>query len=450
MGLASTVMGMLILVAFIWMLYPFVKKKVNLCISATALLCCVRFGRIPFNSFGELFFIMCSYYSCYMIAAFIIWGLYARCLFYNDSIFCGKRGYRCSVVFCAVLSFALGVQSIRQTVIMVAPMCIVEVSRLIKVWYGRTKKEQMSVSSQAFVLTAVVALANLAGLIAIRLASIPRYTLFGASSFVHGRDALLARGKRLHELLKETTGLSMQEHTCLSIINILLWMIVIAVIVKIYRERSERMALRFLLGLFAVSLVIVSITGLVVNMNFRSVYLFMWFPLSCVAISYFFESCSKRDYMLYALAFVVSAWVGGYFMSYRSMAASATQTDAAYQERRETAEWLAENGFAIVYGRWNSTEELVVPSNGRLEAGCWQDSTPEGLFVITPWLMNTEIYTEECNKDAVYYIHNDVAEEFIRKAESAGAEVHLVLQMELNPYQLYTSSKQLMYLAPPG
>lgn len=94
MGIASSLMGGLMILAFVWMLIPFIARKRHLIFAAVAFLGCVVSDSAFYNTFSQLFFTMCSYYSCYMITAFLVWGEYARILMKKI-----KRRIRKSICF---------------------------------------------------------------------------------------------------------------------------------------------------------------------------------------------------------------------------------------------------------------------------------------------------------------------------------------------------------------
>ena len=242
--------------------------------------------------------------------------------------------------------------------------------------------------------------------------------------------------------------MGLQEHVVLTIINVLVLAIFVAVLIKACRSRRQRDGLILLIMLFLVSIFVVMGAAVLIDMDFRSVYLFMWYPLSCLTMVAFLESCSEKDYKIYVCIFTILAWFGGYFLSYVPMRSSIEWVDAEYEERLEIAKWMKENGYDIIYGPWNTAQGIAAASNGAVTGGFWEHNTLDGWFEIIPWLMKTDLYTEECNERALYVIHNDMEEAFIKKAEDEGVEISLVWRMETSERQLYTSSGQLMHARP--
>ena len=74
MGLATTVMGLLVLLSLDWMLRPFVRRRGHRLI-ALLMLCAAAMGtRLLLEPEGQLFFVMASYYACYLITLFLVFG----------------------------------------------------------------------------------------------------------------------------------------------------------------------------------------------------------------------------------------------------------------------------------------------------------------------------------------------------------------------------------------
>lgn len=439
MGLASTVMGLLILVSFAWMLSPFVKKKRHLLVGTAAFLCCVLWSNIQYNTFGQLFFIMCSYYSCYLITAFITWGIYARLLLDKDCSWRRKKPFIIACGVCAALAFATGIQSIRQTVIMIVPLCILEFGR----WIFRRRTAGQVYDRKPLFLTVAVTGFNLAGLLAIRMAGVQHYEIFGDMSLVKSLGELKENLTEVYSAICSVTGFFLQDNIWMTAIDLLMIFLFAAAVVRAIKNRKKREGLALFILLFAVSLLVVICGSVFLNVELRPAYLCFWYPMVCAAVVYILENSHGLDYALYAVLFCLLAGKS-YFLSYVPMLETIEYVQDEYAERLEIVDWMEQTGYDIVYGRWNSAEGIAAASNGTIQCGCWEFNTPEGILEITPWLMKTDLYSEECNAHAVYLVHNDMAEEFIKKAGQMGAEVQLVWQMDTNYYSLYTSTMQLM------
>ncbi len=153
MNLATTLMSLFIIVSFFYMLRPFVKRESELIFALLALVAAVIVPNAMREAEGQLFFTLASYYACYLITLFVVFGDYVRAVQ-------GKHGRRLgALLLAAFLSFCTGMQSIRQTLIMVMPIICVEI--LLTAWRGLRKEK--AVNPASLMRCAVYTLSNLAG-----------------------------------------------------------------------------------------------------------------------------------------------------------------------------------------------------------------------------------------------------------------------------------------------
>ena len=123
MGIASCVMSVLIVLTYDWMM----KTVFNYNERTSGFLAMVGVillkAHIASGARGaQILFTMASYYSCYMITAFIVYGCYIRIRYKKFN-----AKHIPMAVIGALLSFATGMQSLRQTVIMTLPLIVCEI-----------------------------------------------------------------------------------------------------------------------------------------------------------------------------------------------------------------------------------------------------------------------------------------------------------------------------------
>ena len=118
MGIASCIMTVVVLLSFNYMtrvIFSYNERLAGFLVMVT-----VIFARshIAISRKGaQVYFAMAICSSCYMITAFIVYGSYIR-LKKNDY---SKKSIL-TVILSLVLTFAMGMQSLRQTVVMVLPL----------------------------------------------------------------------------------------------------------------------------------------------------------------------------------------------------------------------------------------------------------------------------------------------------------------------------------------
>ena len=119
MVIATEIMSFLIIASFLWMLQAITNKRLDQYTCCLLLIASVIAPRGPYEENAQLFFLQASYYACYLITLFVVYGDYIRS-FQTSNLRSAALGL--SVVLC----FATGIQSMRQTVVMVLPIICCE------------------------------------------------------------------------------------------------------------------------------------------------------------------------------------------------------------------------------------------------------------------------------------------------------------------------------------
>lgn len=119
MAIATEVMSVLIMLSFLWLLRGCGEPLISRFFGCALLLFSVilPYGSYSMNSM--LFFTQSSFYSCYLITIFVVFGDYIRVR--NDSSI-RVPAWVLSVLLC----FATGMHSLRQTAVMVLPLLAYE------------------------------------------------------------------------------------------------------------------------------------------------------------------------------------------------------------------------------------------------------------------------------------------------------------------------------------
>ena len=120
MAITSTLMSLLILLSFAWMIKPMCKKQSSCFAGLVILLALPLFLTNPITKTTgwQLLYTMCSYYACYAITAFLGYGCYLR---FHSKI---SLSTKIILIVTLILSLGCGIQSLRQTVIMILPLPI--------------------------------------------------------------------------------------------------------------------------------------------------------------------------------------------------------------------------------------------------------------------------------------------------------------------------------------
>lgn len=342
---------------------------------------------------------------------------------------------------CLVLSFCTGLQSFRQTFIMLVPICIMEIFFSIKAIYHHTNL----FARKTFWFTLANGIANVFGLLLIRLMAIPRYTIYGDYGLVGSISEVKNNLGQIMESLVTAIGIGTQDNKWIfvySICLIAIFLVSIAIIIK----NKDKSGLPLLILLNLVSILVVVGGKLLTHMAIRPAYLCFWYPMVCLCFIYLLEQfVGKMAYMFLLFVFSVAMLVN-YRTTYNPVYDWISIAQQDYNERVEVASWMMENGYNRLFGRNNFTEQLAAVSNGDILCACWGEDSTENMFVITPCLVNTEIYQAEYADETLYLIIDDAEEIFLEKARSMGANVKMVRDLKYRNAKLYTSSSHLIIM----
>lgn len=435
MALATTLMSALTLLAMDWMLRPVLKKP---WLRAASLLAFVGLlfgpGSIRREDGPQLFFVMCSYYACYVITGFVVMGDYVRAR--------ASKARRIPALALAVfLCFCAGMQSLRQTCVTILPLLGFEALGALRRGLRREAlfpKERRPVFFRVGIYTA----ANLLGIAFIKLLHPRQHTIY--------RGASLFSGSTLQEELAETrralatvTGFeyavgkihpvffTLMFAFCLLLILAALWLLL-----RDRKRDADAGACFWLLSMLACLAVIAA--SFFTSVSLRSIYLFPWYLLP--ALSYAILAGRLKSGQIRALTAALSVLAAAnLYFSYHidlETISSDRPTDSEL-----VCQYALDHGYRYVYGCSSFTApQIAVHSDGALIGGCWQDNC---IFKLSPHINIRDIYSLSDYKDAIFVFLPWEMEAARTETEANGAE--LTFCGQFGEYLVYTSSKQLLY-----
>ena len=436
MALATTVMSLLILLSMDWMLRPVLKKPWQ---RLAALLAFVGLlfgpGSARREDGTQLFFVLCSYYACYVITEFVVLGDYARARLSGD-----RR--LPALLLAAFLCFCTGMQSLRQTCITVLPLLGFEgiglLRRLIRHEPAFPPKRR-PVLARAGVYT----LANLLGLVVIRLIHPLQHTIYRGSSLFSGSSL----AQELAEVRKALTVVTGYEYTksaiggpfftVLFVFCLLLVIWALALLLRAWRREADASALFWLTSLLACAAVIAA--SLFTSVSLRAIYLFPWYFLPALSYAVLAARIRPLYTKLVTGCLILLAACNLYFSYRNDVEAVLTEVPTPAQQ---VCDYALENGYRYLYGNQSlGAPQIAVYSDGRLIAGCWEDAC---IFKVSPHI----------NIRDIYHYHGDVEHALFvflpweleaALAEAAANGTELTLIGQYGQYAVYSSSRQLLY-----
>ena len=366
MAIASCIMTVLTLLTYDWMtrtLFSYNERTAGFLFMIGFLL---LKAHVATSQQGiQAFFTMASYYACYFINAFIVYGCYVRI---RQGKFTGK--HIIPAIIGVALGFGTGMQSLRQTAVMALPLVACEVL-LIIIYSAKDKRFAISYST---LFSAIVFIANIAGLVAMRFIEINQNSIYGTTAFVSSFKDFFRKLFLNMESVALTFGLDALElrvRLVASIPFLLIILIGFILCVKDYIKNKCNEQGRFVLVmLLTLGCVSVFAAGVLTDVVNRALYYFMIYPLLAVCVSYIIVKFEKKRDVLFA---VVAVFAAGMII-FRT--AGAVEEIKAGKDKNSTAHQIAnymlDNGYDTIYsvfglsGVMDGAENVVVASGDKI------------------------------------------------------------------------------------
>ena len=430
MALATTMMTLLIIGSLWWMLRPWMKGRLSFACTLLMLLSCVFGNELVLQDEGQLFFVMCSYYACYLIALFVVLGDYERSV--TDP---GLRPL--PLVLSLLLCFATGMQSLRQTCIMVLPILAFEG---LQMFLGFRKQGKAILRQRKMPLLRSLAYAafNFAGRFVVGLLDVRQQTIFDKPP-----EDFLQRIIDVLYACRDVVGFGWANEECpffillfvfqMAVLGFALWM-------QVKSLGGESNRLSELWWLLLISLAAVIAAALFTSLKIRSIYLFTYYPLLALSIVILMERLPVKRGRLLALLLCVLSLGNLYYSYYDEFRQSFREPQ---DSAAKVAQWAVENGYELVYGNFSfAAPNVALYSDGALTAGSWND---EIMLKALGYLNLQNIYSEEDTNRAIYIFMPWEQDYAYEAAENAGATLTRIDEEVCGGKDIFTSDVQLMY-----
>lgn len=391
----------------------------------------------------QAFFTMASYYSCYLITAFIVFGCYVRI---RQKRF--DKKHISMLVIGAALSFGTGMQSLRQTAVMVLPLVACEIL-LIIIFSVRNKKIALS-SSTAF--SALIFLSNVAGLIAVKFIEFSQNSIYGSTSFRTDPVDLLKNIMYNIEYVALTFGLDSLKlipRLIASVPFLLIILVGVVLCVKdFFKNGCRDQGVFTLVMLLILGCAGVFASGVLTELVGRALYYFMIYPLFSVCVSYILVKLGKRKNIaasaiaLFTAAMLVFRTVG----AVGEIKKGKDENSTAHQ----IADYMLENGYDTVVsvfglsGVIDGAENVIIASGDKLHIV--QFSRADGRLALRPveYLCVKDDYKNRDNSKSLYLLREYELDKVGELAEKYG--VTMTLKARFGEVYLYSLSENLVEL----
>ena len=366
MAIASCIMTVFVILTYDWMtrtLFSYNERTAGFLFMIGFLL---LKAHVATSQQGiQAFFTMASYYACYLINAFIVYGCYVR---FRQGKFMGK--HIVWAVIGAALSFGTGMQSLRQTAVMALPLVACEVL-LIIIYSAKDKRFAISYST---LFSAIVFISNIAGLIVMKFIEINQSSIYGTTTLV---KSFRAFGKKLFyniEYVALTFGLDalkLRIRLAVSVFFLIIILIGFILCVKdFFKDKSNNQGRFTLTVLLTFGCVSVFAAGVLTEVFNRALYYFMIYPLLAVCISYIIVKCEKKRGLLFSVVavFAVGVIIFRTVGTVGEIKAGKDKNSTAHQ----IANYMLDNGYDTIFsvfglsGVMDGAENVIVASGDKI------------------------------------------------------------------------------------
>lgn len=401
MAMASCLMTVFVIASFLWCVKPFSNAKSI----AAGLLVLIGGTNIGWTAHADLtglqvFYTMASYYACYIIGIFLTLGVYNR---YGQGIGVKKP----MLVAVVLLNLALGMQSLRETLVLNLPLCALSVFLIL-----RNKGGKKTRKADVFAVAALAA--NLAGVITSKV--LDAGGVFAQADILQETQpqlwdnvvlAISAFGQYIGLIIPNDVYTFFRFGAallCIAIVAVALGFAAVDVC-----RKKDTVSTRNIL-FFLISLLAVFSAGILV-LSLRPIYYFCWHLLVACCVMYLLEMqwsrCAGLLEVLKKLLVIALVCVSAVNFKYLFQY-SCLKLDSAASFYREIARQLEEDGIRYLYTD-SRTEQPMIATMSKDEviyAPLVFSGDPEDFWKRFPYLY-MEDWFDPANYEDAYILLTD-------------------------------------------
>lgn len=522
MELATTIYTLFILAAYVYMIKAVTRSKTVILVSLICFMAAVTGYDIVNTHQGQLYFLMVSYYASYIFTVFLVYGVYLRYLFVkreeeftakapesNDFVLkdaISDKGNNSGVnhpgilayILAIIFTIATGMQSLRQTAIMILPLACVEGIRFFYKVFGKSyNKKDWAVTWKM----ATLAITNIIAYLLVAVVIKPSHcVLYGGTGIrsvsTWGQGFVKSAGN-----LAKITGIqslwgakNYKQNIVLGLIAVMVICVVIYAVVSaiktVFKETKGKtkgnvkeqtnirsniekndnsnnecnvakeryiQPIHVLIILFFLGILSIGAMGTLMDIKIRDIYFFMWYPLVATSLTYLLigKTTTKTNAVIqnqsddainqnnasdaankYVELAIVILMSIAFIISYGSSAINAFNTTKT--QNQLTCQFLEDNNIHYLYGHWNTVPEIAVYSDGSITPGGWYTTIYDPIDYLNP----KGIYDDNCNNAAAYLILPEEKSEALKIAKDRGITLNQIYST--SAYTIYTADGQLM------
>lgn len=449
MATASCLMTLLIIGSFLWCVKPLFSTR-SIMVGVLVLIGGINVGITAHRDLEglQLFYTMASYYACYVIGIFLTLGVYNR---YLQGLPV-RKGLLCLSV---AINFALGIQSLREMLVMNLPLCAVVLLGILEKRVAKKKIDEPCKKAYGFALVAL--LANLAGIIFMKLMAESgmfvqqdvlqeTQTQFG-SSILHAASAFVQYIGLSYPVDLFTAFRFAAALLSIAVVSVALLFAIRNSVCISYNSAKTEVTASINVLFFMFSLLAVFFAGILV-LELRSVYYFCWYLMVPVCVMYLLDMKWERYRILLSILkkLLIFGVLGVSIVNYNYLFRySYLEIAEAKTFYGTIAQQLHEDGIRYLYtDSWTERPMIATLSNDEVVYAIQSFSNdPEDLWNSIPYLYN-ENWFGKSNYDDAYIILTDKT--LHRLEENFSQEYSTVFQDNLQLVHVFSGSDTTVYL----
>ena len=415
LAVASSIMMGVVILTYVWALGPFLEKREKLvgvfCLSGAIIL---GNSASSYVNGLEYFYTMASFYACYVFVIFITLGICFR-------LQIEKKVNFGILIISFLLSFALGMQSLRETLVLYLPLLA---CAILMLWVQKNERK-------CALYAALLLVANIAGVLVMKVIPVK-------SAPIIGEVSLTLKPKEIFENLKITsqeflniTGLRFCTYgvkwillfgiAMLSFLAVLF--AIIGVVGEVIKSKEYSVIQETIVFLYT-SVLAVFVVG-VFLFRIRAIYFFVWYLL--VAVSFIYDVREYRKVSKYIILCLGFIGMVNYIMNFYPDFSKFKAREEFYQK---TTEKLVDKGIDCIYYDVHTSPLFAVYSNDQIISGTVQlDPTEKcgGLMHPVGYLQPVDVFKNagQYNSYIVFsnwtfdYLGKNASAEYIEKLMSS-------------------------------
>ena len=399
MAWASSLSFILVLLSFIWCFKGYLGEKAMI----SGLLCLG--GGIIFGTSAGLYisglqvlYTMASYYACYLIGLLLTLGCWIRL---NQ----GKRPGILWIILVVCINFALGMQSLRETLILNIPLLILESFYVLCRIYKKESPQTAILYNSSLWFSFALLAVELAGYVFMKSLNVLSTPIIGDLELNMQPSALLANTWASVKNVLRISGITIaadgMKYILLSICGMVVALNILWAVVHIIRKKdSSPLSKSILFSLLSV----LCVFGIgVFLMRTRDIYFFTYWVLATLCICYTMENIKWSKWLIPALVTICLVnYYYNFIPDYKMYHSDYARLEAFTQHL------IQDEKASVVYT--SSRPVFAAASHDRIiSQSFWLDVPMESGYPLTvlPSDKHSVIYDDAHYEDALFCFSSD-------------------------------------------